>query len=161
MWAWEQIPQLSLRKIAAPANTLRFGGCFLFCFVLFHLLGFLLLFVWTIFKDLIEFVTILLLFRVYFFLFGPKACRILGPWTGMELDPPVLTGGFLTTEPLGKPIVLFTSTPQGSDTQLRTSLASVKVSRTICWVCKPSPCFPLVFPPLHQEAEAAALFFSS
>ena len=34
---------------------------------------------WTIFKDLIEFVTILLLFRVYFFLFGPKACRILGP----------------------------------------------------------------------------------
>ena len=37
-----------------------------------------------------------------FWVFGQKACRILVPWPGIELAPPVLEGEVLTTGPLGK-----------------------------------------------------------
>ena len=55
---------------------------------------------WAILKVFIEFVTILLLFYVLFFL-GCKACGILAPWPGIEPLPPALEGWFWTTEPPG------------------------------------------------------------
>ena len=51
--------------------------------------------------------------------------------------------------------------PKGEWPSPGTSLASLEVSRALCWVQKPRPCLPLVFPPLHREAEAAAFFFFS
>ena len=55
---------------------------------------------WTIFKVLIEFVTILLLFYVLFF--GPEACGLLTPRPGIEPTPAALEGEVLTTGPPGK-----------------------------------------------------------
>ena len=54
---------------------------------------------WTIFKVFIEFVTILLLFYVWFF--GYEACRILGPGPGIA----ALKGEVLTTGPPGKSLL--------------------------------------------------------
>ena len=56
---------------------------------------------WTIFKVFIEFVTILLLFSVFWF-FGCKACGILAPQPGIEPALPALEGEVLTTGPPGK-----------------------------------------------------------
>ena len=56
---------------------------------------------WTIFKVFIEFVTILLLFYV-FWLFGHETCGILAPSPGIEPAPPALEGEVLTTGPHGK-----------------------------------------------------------
>ena len=53
---------------------------------------------WTIFKVFIKFVTILLLFYVFWF-FGPEACGILAPRPGIEPATPVLEGEVLTTGP--------------------------------------------------------------
>ena len=55
---------------------------------------------WTIFKVFIDFVTILLLFYVWFF--GRDACGILVPRPGIKPAPPALEGEVLTTEPPGK-----------------------------------------------------------
>ena len=55
----------------------------------------------TILKVFIEFVTILLLFYVFWF-FGPEACGILAPRPGIEPAPPALEGRVLTTGPPGK-----------------------------------------------------------
>ena len=56
---------------------------------------------WTIFKIFIEFVTILLLFYVFWF-FDCEACGILAPHPGIEPTPPALEGKVLTTGPPGK-----------------------------------------------------------
>ena len=56
--------------------------------------------VWTIFKVVIEFFTVLLLF--YVLVFGHKACGILTPWPGIEPTPPALEGEVLTTGLPGK-----------------------------------------------------------
>ena len=53
------------------------------------------------FKDLIEFITIWLLFYV-FWLFGRKACGILAPRSGIEFAPPALGGEVLTIPLPGK-----------------------------------------------------------
>ena len=57
---------------------------------------------WTNFKVFIEFVTILLLFHVSFWFFGPEACGILAPWAGIKPTPPAVEGKVLTTGPPGK-----------------------------------------------------------
>ena len=57
---------------------------------------------WTIFKVFIEFVTILLLFYVFF---GFLATRHMGsylPDQGSNPNPPTLEGEVLTTGPPGK-----------------------------------------------------------
>ena len=56
---------------------------------------------WTIFKVSIEFVTILLLFYVFWF-FGREACGIPAPRPGIEPAPPALEGEVPTTGPPGK-----------------------------------------------------------
>ena len=56
---------------------------------------------WTIFKVFIEFVTILLLFFMFWF-FGGEACGILAPRPGIEPAPPALEGEVLTPGPPGK-----------------------------------------------------------
>ena len=48
----------------------------------------------------IEFVTIL--FPLYVWVFGPEACGILAPQTGIEPAAPELEGEVLTTGPAGK-----------------------------------------------------------
>ena len=55
---------------------------------------------WTIFKVFIQFVTILLIFMLWFY--GHKACGILAAWSGSKPLPPVLEGKVLTTGPPGK-----------------------------------------------------------
>ena len=57
---------------------------------------------WTIFKDFIEFVTILIVF--YVLIFGHKTCGILIPWPGIESSLHALGGEVLTTGPPGKSI---------------------------------------------------------
>ena len=52
------------------------------------------------FKVFIEFVTILLLFYVFWF-FGPEECGILALQPGIEPAPPELEGEVLTTGPCG------------------------------------------------------------
>ena len=66
------------------------------------LLGFFKFFflMWTIFKDSIEFVTLLLLFYVGFF--GCKACGILAPQSRIEPTSPALEGRVPTTGLPGK-----------------------------------------------------------
>ena len=54
---------------------------------------------WTIFKVSIQLVTILLLF----WLFGPEACGISAPGSGIEHTSPALEGEVLTTGPPGNP----------------------------------------------------------
>ena len=49
---------------------------------------------WTIFKVLIELVTILFSFMFQFF--GREACRILAPQPGIKLATPALKGKVLT-----------------------------------------------------------------
>ena len=49
---------------------------------------------WTIFKVLIEFVTIL--FSFTFIFFGCEACGILAPQLGIKLATPALKGKVLT-----------------------------------------------------------------
>ena len=66
-----------------------------------YLYIFKIFFMWTIFKVVIEFVTILLLFYVFYF--GHKAWGILAPWVGIEPVSPVLEGKVLTTGPPGSP----------------------------------------------------------
>ena len=56
---------------------------------------------WAIFKVFIKFVTILLLFYVFWF-FGHEAYGILAPRPGNEPTPPALEGEVLTTGPPGK-----------------------------------------------------------
>ena len=56
----------------------------------------------TIFKDFIEFVTLLLLFYDFFF-FGLEAWGVLDDWPGIEPTPSALKGWVLTTGPGGKP----------------------------------------------------------
>ena len=61
---------------------------------------------WTIFKVFIEFVTILLLFYVFWF-FGREACGILAPRPGIEATPLALEGEVLTTGLPGKSHVMY------------------------------------------------------
>ena len=61
---------------------------------------------WTIFKVLIESVTILLLFYV-FRVFAHKACGILAPRPEIEPTPPALEGEVLTTGPPGKSLLVY------------------------------------------------------
>ena len=58
----------------------------------------------TILKVFIEFITILLLFYGFFFVFffGPGACRILAPQPGIKPTSPALQGEVLTIGPWGK-----------------------------------------------------------
>ena len=62
------------------------------------ILFFFLRFFWCgpFLKFLIEFVTILLLFYVFWF-FGHEACGILAPQPGIKPTPPALEGEVLTT----------------------------------------------------------------
>ena len=55
---------------------------------------------WAIFKALIEFVTISLLF--YVLVFGLEACEILVPQPGIQPAPPALEGKVLATGSPGK-----------------------------------------------------------
>ena len=68
---------------------------------------------WTIFKIFIEFVTILLLF--YLFFFNLKACGILVPCPRIDPISPALEGGFLTTGPPGRSLefLFFKNTETG------------------------------------------------
>ena len=61
---------------------------------------------WTIFEVFIEFVTILLLFFM-FWIFGQEACGILVPWPGIRPTPPALESEVLTTGPPGKSLTIF------------------------------------------------------
>ena len=72
-----------------------------FLFFFFFLLFFL---VWTIFKVFIEFVAILLPF--YVLVFGPKACGILAPGSGIKPPAPVLEDEVSTTRPPGRSPIL-------------------------------------------------------
>ena len=66
---------------------------------------------WTIFKVFIEFVTILLLFYVFWF-FGLETCGVLALRPGIEPAPPALEGEVLTIGPPGKsPLFLFNYGP--------------------------------------------------
>ena len=56
---------------------------------------------WTIFKVDIEFVTILFLFYIWFFVH--EACGLLVPWPGIKLAHPALEGEILTTGLQGHP----------------------------------------------------------
>ena len=60
---------------------------------------------WMIFKGFTQFVTILLLF-VMFWLFGCETCGILAPQPGIESAPPALEGKVLTTGPPGKSLTM-------------------------------------------------------
>ena len=55
----------------------------------------ILLFLFNLFKDFIEFVTIFLLFYALFF--GHKGCTILAPWPRIEPTASALEGEVLTT----------------------------------------------------------------
>ena len=55
---------------------------------------------WTIFKVLIEFATILLLF--YVLVFWPGGMRNLSSQPGIKPTPPALEGEVLTTGPVGQ-----------------------------------------------------------
>ena len=65
----------------------------------FFLKYFLLM--WTTFKVVIEFVTILLLLLMVWF-FGLKTCGILASWPGIEPIAPAVEGEVSTTGPPGK-----------------------------------------------------------
>ena len=58
---------------------------------------------WTIFKVSIQLVTILLLF----WLFGPEACGISAPGSGIEHTSPALEGEVLTSRPPGMSLHAF------------------------------------------------------
>ena len=57
---------------------------------------------WTIFKGFVEFTTILLLLFMFCFFWGHKACGILTPQPGVDLQSPTLEGDVSTSGPLGK-----------------------------------------------------------
>ena len=59
----------------------------------------------TIKKVFIEFVTVLLLLYVFFFL-GHEECGILAPCSGIEPTPSELEGEVLITGPPGKSVML-------------------------------------------------------
>ena len=59
-------------------------------------------FMWTILKAFVEFITTLLLF--YVLIFGPEACGALVPQPGIELALSALEGEILTPGPPGKPL---------------------------------------------------------
>ena len=61
---------------------------------------------WTIYKVFIEFVTILLLFFMFWF-FGNEACGILVRQSGIEPAPPALEGKVLTSGLPGKSLFYF------------------------------------------------------
>ena len=67
---------------------------------------FLVLFSWIFFEVLIEFVTILFLFFM-FWSFGHKACGFSAPQQGIEPVPPALEGELLTADFQGSPLDLF------------------------------------------------------
>ena len=61
---------------------------------------------WTNFEVFTEFVTRLLLFCVLFcFFFGQETCGILAPPPGRGLEPPLLEGKLLTTDPPGESLL--------------------------------------------------------
>ena len=64
---------------------------------------------WTIFKVFIEFVTILLLFYVFFWL---RSMWDLSSQPGIELAPPALEGKVLTTGPPRKSLPYPFSSPE-------------------------------------------------
>ena len=57
---------------------------------------------WTIFKIVIEFVTIFVSVFLYVLLFGWEACGVLGPQPGIEPTSPSLEGEVLTIRQPGK-----------------------------------------------------------
>ena len=64
---------------------------------------------WTIFKVLIDSVTLLLF---YDFFFDPEACEILAPPSGIKPAHPALEGEVLTTGPPGESLCInFAETP--------------------------------------------------
>ena len=62
----------------------------------FFFFFFKIFFIWTVFKSLIEFVTVLLLFYILLF-FSQEACEILAPQPGIELVTSALEGEVVTT----------------------------------------------------------------
>ena len=90
---------LSLNHFAAHVSMSILQYPFFFFFCKFFKKIFL---VWTIFKVFIEFVTILLLFYVLVFIFGPEAWGFLVHLPGIKPTPPALEGEVLTTGPSGK-----------------------------------------------------------
>ena len=54
------------------------------------------------FKVFIEFVTILLVFYDYVYVFDPEACQISASRSKIEISSPVLEGKVSTTAPPGK-----------------------------------------------------------
>ena len=81
---------------------------------------------WTVFwKVFVEFVT--MLFLVY--AFGPKVCGVLAPRPGIELSPPALQGGLLTSGPQGSLVL--------------TSLKCEDEKQGGIQLCQPLCCFPL------------------
>ena len=81
----------------------QFSPEILVCTGLFLKLFFFLM--WTIFKVLIEFVTILLLF--YILVLGHKVCGIFAPWAGIKPTPLALEGKVMTTGLPGKSYVVW------------------------------------------------------
>ena len=61
---------------------------------------------WTILKVFIEFVILLLLLFMFWFL-GQEACGILPPWLEIKPIPPALEGKVLTTGPPEKSLGKF------------------------------------------------------
>ena len=73
-------------------------------------LKFFLFLAWTLFRIFNEFVTILLLFYIFWF-FGQEACGILVSWPGIKPTSCALEGEVLTTRPTGKSQTIRTLKP--------------------------------------------------
>ena len=107
--AWQcvvQIPLLSGIFLCPEMLTVAFYSFVyrqVIGFVLVSLCGFFFFFILSVdhFKVFLEFVTILLLFFMFWF-FGHKACRILAPQPGFKPVSPALAGRVLTSGPPGK-----------------------------------------------------------
>ena len=112
-WTFPYFPRARLQPLFKPSSTsapilpyiplrsLQPAICFhvqvKFAFIYF----FKDVLIWTIFKVFTEFVTLSLLFYVFWF-FGHEACGILVPQPEIEPAPPALEGEVLTTGPPGK-----------------------------------------------------------
>ena len=94
-------PWSPVSLLLMPASTF-FLLSFSFTLLFYLSLSFFFFFwMWTIFKVLIEFVTILFLFYIWFF--GHEACGLLVPWPGIKPAHPALEGEILTTGLQGHP----------------------------------------------------------
>ena len=100
---------------------------------------------WTIFKVFIEFVLILLLVFYILGFFGPKACRIPSPWTGIE------------PAPLASEDKVLTIGPPDNSWQFQTRSCSLKILACSPWgstrgkIC----CSHLAYPLRHDGTGAS------